>query len=102
MNIGYAIKTVRKSLRLNQGGLAKRTGLAQSYFSQVEKNRKVPSVKSITAIAKALEVPACLIYMLGMEASDIQPERKFMYDALWPTIEKMTLEIITNNEPHTT
>jgi len=51
------IRKLRKGRGLTQSGLARKTGLSQSYLSQVERGARVPSVRTLRRIAATLGVP---------------------------------------------
>lgn len=55
--IGERIRRIRRSKKLSQGDLAKRSGLNRSYLSMVENSHSSPTVKVVERIAKALGVP---------------------------------------------
>lgn len=56
--IGTRIREIRKQKNMSLNQLAKKAGLASSFLSQVERNLNSLSVKSLRAIAMALDVPA--------------------------------------------
>lgn len=53
MNIGFMIKEARGNL--SQIEFAKKIGISRSYLCEIEKNRKSPSVKTLSKLAKAME-----------------------------------------------
>ena len=56
MDIGEAIKTIRKQQGLTQKELAKFAGISPSALTYYEKNQRTPSIKALKSIAKALNV----------------------------------------------
>lgn len=54
MKIGYRIKDLRIRQRVTLKGLAKKTGLTASFFSQLERDLVSPSISSLEKIAQAL------------------------------------------------
>src|SRR5438067_1209804 len=54
--IGGKIKSRRKELGLTLAGLAEASGLSAPFISQAERNQTVPSLVSLTALARALRV----------------------------------------------
>ena len=54
--IGGKIKSRRKELGLTLAGLADASGLSAPFLSQAERNQTVPSLVSLTALARALRV----------------------------------------------
>ena len=56
-SIGKRIKEARKSVRLTQVELAKKTGLSRSYIGDIEKDRYNPSISTLQLIASATGAP---------------------------------------------
>lgn len=56
-SIGQRIKEARKSARLAQLELAKKTDLSRSYIGDIEKDRYNPSVSTLQLIATATNTP---------------------------------------------
>jgi XRE family transcriptional regulator, regulator of sulfur utilization len=94
MNIGTAIKSVRNQVGLSQEQLSERTGLSQTSISQIENGVKQPSKKSIRAICRALEIPEAVLYIIGLEDTDVPPSRKKMFADLYPEIKDLAIQII--------
>ena len=55
--IGERIKEARKSVRLTQVELARKTGLSRSYIGDIEKDRYNPSISTLQLIASATGTP---------------------------------------------
>jgi XRE family transcriptional regulator, regulator of sulfur utilization len=94
MNIGIAIKSVRTQLGFSQEELSLKTGLSQTSISQIETGAKSPSKKSISKICKTLEVPEAVLYIIGIDNSDIPASRKEMFKELYPQIKELAIQII--------
>ncbi len=54
--IGTAISLARKNVNLKQYQLAEKVGITTVYMSQLENNKKLPSLKILFKIAKELNV----------------------------------------------
>jgi len=61
MTVGENIKFLRKKAEFTQQELAKRANISRSYLADIERDRYNPSVDTIKAIAKALNVPVSSI-----------------------------------------
>jgi transcriptional regulator with XRE-family HTH domain len=92
MNLGKAIKELRKEKGLSQEELAAASSITQAALSQIE-NGKRPGSGTLTKVSKALKVPVSLIYVLGMEKDDVPKERKLIYDQLFPVVQSLILQI---------
>jgi transcriptional regulator with XRE-family HTH domain len=57
MKIGTTIRTQRLQKGLSQGDIEKKTGLLRCYLSRVENGHTVPSLDTLSKIARALDVP---------------------------------------------
>ncbi|HWK04731.1 MAG TPA: helix-turn-helix transcriptional regulator [Puia sp.] len=94
MNIGKAIRQLRKEKGLNQIELATKANLTQTALSQIE-NGKRPGILTLQNIAAALEVSEPLIYLLSTEISDVPESRKDIYEKLFPVVESLIIQIAT-------
>jgi len=56
IDIGNNIKNIRKSKKMTQTDFAELMGLSRSYIGDLENNRSNPSIKTLEAIARALNV----------------------------------------------
>ncbi|MDD3223210.1 MAG: helix-turn-helix transcriptional regulator [Clostridium sp.] len=56
VSIGKKIKIERIKLRLKQYELAQKANISNTYLSDIELERTNPSIKTLSKIAKALEI----------------------------------------------
>jgi transcriptional regulator with XRE-family HTH domain len=70
MELGKAIRLCRSQKGLKLAELAKRAALSESYISLLERGARDPSLSSIEAIARALEIPVSLLIFLGSDAAE--------------------------------
>jgi transcriptional regulator with XRE-family HTH domain len=61
-NIGREIKELREYLGLSQGQLAKLSGLTTAAISQIEGEKREPSLSSIEKICDALEIEPAYLF----------------------------------------
>ncbi|MEI8280118.1 MAG: helix-turn-helix transcriptional regulator [Bacteroidota bacterium] len=94
MNVGIAIKQVRKQLGLTQQELAVKCNISQTSLSQIENGNKRPSAKTTKKICTALDIPESVIYILGMQDTDVPESKQNMYKLLFPSIRSLALEIV--------
>lgn len=66
-NLGARIRAQRTALGLSLRSLADKTGVSASFLSQVERGIVSPSIQTLTAVSRALEVP---IYHFLLESPD--------------------------------
>lgn len=62
---GSEVRSLRKVRQLSLVELAEKTGSSVGYLSQIERNVSVPSVKALTAIARALDVTVSWFFAGG-------------------------------------
>lgn len=96
MNLGVAIKSVRKQLGITQQELAEKSGISQTSLSQIENAVKRPSNKTIQSICGVLEIPEAVVYILAMQDTDVPMNKKNVYDMLFPSIKNLALQIVGN------
>lgn len=96
MNLGYAIKSIRRQLGITQYELAERCCISQTSLSQIENCIKKPSDRTIKKVCQVLDVPESVIYILGMQETDVPQSRKSVYDLLFPSIRNLALQIVSN------
>lgn len=100
MNIGYAIRSIRRQLAITQHDLAERCNISQTSLSQIENGIKRPSSKTIKKICDVLELPESVIYIIGMQDTDVPTSRKDVYDMIFPSIRNLALQIVSNEHKH--
>ncbi|MCD6064476.1 MAG: family transcriptional regulator [Flavipsychrobacter sp.] len=96
MNIGIAIRSIRRQLGITQYELAEKCNISQTSLSQIENGIKRPSNRTIKKVCEVLEIPESVIYILGMQETDVPQSRKSVYDMLFPSIKSMALQIVSS------
>ena len=92
MNLGKAIKEIRKDKSLSQIQLASAADITQAALSQIE-NGKRPGINTLKRISRALKVPESLIYVVALEKEDIPKNKALLYDKLFPVIKSLVMQI---------
>jgi transcriptional regulator with XRE-family HTH domain len=95
MNIGIAIRSIRKELDITQYELADRCNISQTSLSQIENGVKRPSTRTIKKVCDVLDLPESIIYILGMQDTDVPDSRKGVYEMLFPSIKNLALQIVS-------
>lgn len=72
MKFGRAIKIVRTAHGLSQSALAERLSIGASQLSLIEANKRQPSVRVLSQISTALNVPPHLLTLLASEREDLE------------------------------
>lgn len=92
MNLGKAIRDLRKEKGLSQEQLASAAKITQAALSQIE-NGKRPGTSTLKKISTALKIPVSLIYVAGMEKDDVPKEKRILYEELFPVIQTLVKKI---------
>lgn len=92
MNIGKAIRDLRKQKGLSQSQLAKAANITQAALSGIE-NGNSPNSANLEKISFCLGVPVSLIYAVAIEKGDVPEEKKVLYDNLFPIIKSLVIQI---------
>lgn len=95
MNLGKAIKTLRKQKGLSQEELATSSKITQAALSQIE-NGKRPGSGTLKKISVALKIPESLIYVAGLEKGDVAEEKQILYEQLFPVIESLVTQLASD------
>ena len=69
--IGQTIKDLRSRRGLTLEEVAERSGCTSGFLSQVERNKAVPSITTLTGIAEALGVPITAFFPDGFHAAKV-------------------------------
>jgi transcriptional regulator with XRE-family HTH domain len=92
MDLGKAIRQLRKQKSWSQEKLADLSNITQAALSQIE-NGKRPGTETMKQISQALKVPESLIYIQGLEREDVPEKKKELFDHLFPVIQQMVTQI---------
>ncbi|MES2701209.1 MAG: helix-turn-helix transcriptional regulator [Bacteroidota bacterium] len=95
MNIGSAIKSIRKKLSITQYELAERCNLSQTSLSQIETGVKRPSQRTINRVCAVLDIPESIIYIVAMQEADVPPSKKGIYELVYPSIKSLALQMVS-------
>ncbi|MBF0135417.1 MAG: helix-turn-helix transcriptional regulator [Magnetococcales bacterium] len=71
MDIGGTIRQCRHVRKMTLVQLANSTGISVSHLCLLEKNKREPSLTSITAIANSLGIPLSVLVFLASEKKEI-------------------------------
>ena len=95
MNIGLAIKSIRKKLSITQYELAEKCELSQTSLSQIETGVKRPSQRTITKVCHVLDIPESILYIVAMQDTDVPPSKRGVYDLVYPSIKSLALQMVS-------
>ncbi len=76
MDIGNALKGIRKTKNLTQKELANKIGISNTYLSEIENNTRRPSIDVIKSISDALDINFLYLILKSLEREDLKNENK--------------------------
>jgi len=89
MSIGNAIKVCRTRRNLTQKELANRADLTTSYLSQVEQDKRDPTLSTLRSISRGLEVPLSILLFFGGDQDELFSIDKELAEKLSFTLLKL-------------
>ena len=80
MNLGQAIRAARLERDLSQSALAEKTGISNSYLSQIEAGKQDPSLETLQQLSAALDVPPYVLLLKAIHETDVRDpdQRRFV------------------------
>lgn len=94
MNIGNAIKQIRKEKNISQIALAEKCEISQTSLSFIERGVKRPTAKNLSKICKELNVSEPIIYILGTESADVPENKRELFEKLFPNIRELAISLM--------
>ena len=97
MNIGLAIKTIRKKLGVQQKDFAVSCKLSQTAISQIENGLKIPSPNTVEKLCLALDIPEPMIYLIALEEDDIPWSKQEAYKLLHAPLLDLIVQLVNTS-----
>lgn len=94
MNIGKVIKEIRLAKGCSQVEFSSKCSMTQASLSNIENNKKRPNKTTMKKICTELKVSEMMLYLLGMEDTDVHETKKDTYKILFPSIKTSLMQII--------
>ncbi|MFC6861259.1 helix-turn-helix domain-containing protein [Zunongwangia atlantica] len=82
MNIGTAVKSLRKERGFGQRELAEKCDISVNALSQIETNATFPHKKTIEKICSALNIPVSYLLFFSIGDEDIPEDKKEAFNYL--------------------
>lgn len=87
MKIGPTIRDYRKTIGILQMDLAGKCKITQTYLSQIENGKKVPTLEVLECLSQELGIPLPLLFFNSLEESEIPENKRDFYLQAKPFIE---------------
>ncbi|MET0570445.1 MAG: helix-turn-helix transcriptional regulator [Pedobacter agri] len=92
MNLGAAIKSIRKEKGISQKELAEKCDISVNAMSQIEINATFPQKGTINKICDALEIPVAYLLFFAIDDDDVPAEKRSHFNFLNKPIKELLLE----------
>lgn len=86
MDIGTAIKTLRKEKKMSQKKLAEECSISVNALCQIENNSSFPQKNTIQKICNALKIPTSYLLFFSISEEDVPEEKRETFKTLNPII----------------
>lgn len=93
MQLGEALKTIRKQKNLKQKELSDLCSITQTYLSQIENNKRKPNLELVEKFSRCLGIPLPVIMFLSLTENDVDEHKRPMFNLMTPSIQKYIKEI---------
>ncbi len=81
MDLGTALKTLRKELKVSRVELKKRSGLSTTALYNIENNLSFPSKETIDKICSSLGIPVSYLMFYSITEDDVPEEKRDFFKA---------------------
>jgi XRE family transcriptional regulator, regulator of sulfur utilization len=92
MDIGSAVKSLRKEKGISQKDLALKSGLSVNALCQIEINATFPQKSTIKKICAALQVPVSYLLFFSISEEDVPKEKRLVFKSLDSAIRAVLVE----------
>ena len=92
MNIGSAIKILRKEKGYSQKEFAQKCGLSVNALCQIELNASFPQKNTINKVCEVLSIPTAYLLFFSINDEDIPEDKRKTFNYLNAGIKDLLLE----------
>jgi transcriptional regulator with XRE-family HTH domain len=92
MDLGSAIKNIRRQKQQTQGEFAAKCGITQAYLSRIENNQKEPNLSILRTISEQLEIPLPILFFLSMNENDVPEKKRAAFKLVSPSVKSLVNE----------
>lgn len=92
MDIGTAIKTIRKEKGISQKKLAEMVGISVNSLCQIEINASFPQKSTINKICDSLNIPVSYLLFFSISEDDIPDDKKAVFKSLNTAIKTILID----------
>lgn len=92
MNLGTAVKVIRKEKGMGQKELAEKCDISVNALSQIELNSSFPQKTTINKICDALGIPVSYLLFFSLDEEDIPSDKRSTFNVLNGAIKNLLLD----------
>lgn len=92
MNVGQAIKALRRKRNMTQGELASRVGMSVNAVSSWELGKSFPPNGSIKLVCDALNIPVSYLMLFTVEEKDVPGDKRAIYNVFFQPLKDELLK----------
>lgn len=92
MDIGTAVKTIRKEKGISQKQLAEDIGISVNALCQIEINASFPQKNTIQKICNALGIPVSYLLFFSISEDDIPDEKKAIFKSINSAVKAILID----------
>lgn len=89
MNLGKAIKTIRIKSGIRQNEFARLINVTQGYLSQLEADKKEPSIDLLNRISQQVFIPLPILLWFSVDESDVKKGLEDSFKIMKPSIDEL-------------
>ena len=92
MNIGEAIKVLRKKKGFSQKEFAEKCQLSVNALCQIELNKTFPQKSNINKFCEVLEIPSSYLLLFSISEEDIPESKRKIFETLNNSLKEFLLQ----------
>lgn len=98
MDIGTAIKAIRKQKGITQKELASACGISTNALCSIENNYTMPAKSTITKICQSLDIPSAYLLFFSIQDEDLPKNSHALFNALYEPLKNVLLDDISKSK----
>lgn len=79
MDLGTALKSIRKDLKVSRIELAKRSDLSVTALYNIENNLSFPSKETIYKLCESLKIPVSYLMLYSLTEEDVPEDKRELF-----------------------
>lgn len=91
MDLGTAVRTIRKEKGISQKELASKASLSVNALCQIETNNTFPQKSTIRQLCEALGIPVSYLLFFSINENDIPEENRHIFRVLSKPLKELLI-----------